>query len=262
MRVRVHLPELAAPAGGGFLRRAEQCLWITAVGLLSCWTGLFLEARIYQAYRGREFDRAIQAGRATTTPAPPRERAPFQTGDVVGRLEIPSLEMSAIILEGSDARTLRLGVGRVPGSAYPGQAGNIVLGGHRDTFFRPLRQIRPGAAVQLVTLHGTYRYIVRWTAVVSPDDTAVLKETAEPSLTLVTCYPFHFVGPAPERFVVRAGLARSVPAGQGAGNTVQVAKNTAPVTPRRAAYRTRPSQRRPRRQSRGAPTFGVGVKAV
>ena len=125
-------------------------------------------------------------------------------GEPGGRLEIPRLRFSAIVLEGSDSRTLRLGVGRIPGTAEPGQEGNLVLGGHRDTFFRPLRGIRAGDFITLATAAGPYRYVVEWTAVVDPRDTGSLQATPERSLTLVTCYPFYYVGPAPQRFIVRA----------------------------------------------------------
>jgi sortase A len=122
----------------------------------------------------------------------------------VGRLEIPRLKFSAIVLEGSDSGTLRLGVGRIPQTAEPGQRGNIVLSGHRDTFFRPLRGIKDGDRIVLVTPSGKFHYVVDWTTVVNPTDTRSLMPTPQAALTLVTCYPFHYVGPAPERFIVRA----------------------------------------------------------
>jgi len=112
--------------------------------------------------------------------------------------------MSAIVLEGSDSLTLRRGIGRIPETADPGQVGNVVLSGHRDTFFRPLRNVRRGDRIMLTTPSGKFRYRVDWTSVVDPQDTAVLKPTPRESLTLVTCYPFRYVGPAPERFIVRA----------------------------------------------------------
>src|SRR6202035_319334 len=120
------------------------------------------------------------------------------------------LRLSAIVLEGSDSRTLDLGIGRIPETANPGAAGNVVLSGHRDTFFRPLRSIRAGDRIAMVTRGGSYHYVVDWTAVVDPADTAVLKATPDRSLTLVTCYPFHYVGSAPQRFIVRA---REIPPG-------------------------------------------------
>jgi sortase A len=112
--------------------------------------------------------------------------------------------LSAIVLEGSDSRTLDLGVGRIMETAEPGESGNVVLSGHRDTFFRPLRGIRAGDRIAMVTRGGSYQYVVDWTKIVDPSDTATLKPTPGQSLTLVTCYPFRYVGPAPQRFIVRA----------------------------------------------------------
>jgi len=126
---------------------------------------------------------------------------------LVGRLEIPRVGLSVVVLDGDDERILLLGAGRMPGAARAGGAGNLVIAGHRDTFFRPLRGVRKGDQIRVTTLDGVYPYKVEWTAVVDPSDTDVLADTPEPSLTLVTCYPFQFVGPAPQRFVVRARLA-------------------------------------------------------
>jgi sortase A len=124
----------------------------------------------------------------------------------MGRIEIPRLGVSAVIRAGSDARTLRLAVGYVTGTSLPGEDGNIGLAAHRDTFFRRLRDIRADDEIRLVTPEGTYSYIVERTHIVGPRDTWVLGRTAEPALTLVTCYPFNYVGSAPQRFIVRAAL--------------------------------------------------------
>jgi sortase A len=101
---------------------------------------------------------------------------------------------------------LRRAVGHVPQTALPGQWGNIVLAGHRDTFFRPLRKIQAGDAIALKTPAGNFEYRVESTAVTAPTDVQLLKPTEDRSLTLVTCYPFYYVGPAPKRFIVRARL--------------------------------------------------------
>jgi sortase A len=124
----------------------------------------------------------------------------------MGRIEIPRLNVSAIVRAGIDARTLGLAVGHVPGTALPGERGNAGLAGHRDTFFRRLDDIRPDDEIRVVTPGGTYVYRVERTDVVQPADIWVLEDTPTPVLTLVTCYPFTFVGSAPERFVVRARL--------------------------------------------------------
>ena len=123
---------------------------------------------------------------------------------LIGRIEIPRLKLSALVIEGDDSRTLRRAVGHIAGSPLPGQQGNVALTGHRDTFFRPLRNIRREDTIIVTTLHGEFRYRVVSTKVVSPNDVAVLDPSVNEILTLVTCYPFYFVGAAPNRFIVLA----------------------------------------------------------
>jgi len=130
--------------------------------------------------------------------------APRSISGLVGRLEIERLGLSAMVIEGDDRRTLRRAVGHIPGTARPGESGNMVLTGHRDTFFRPLRNIRHDDIITLATLQGQFRYRVLSTQVVSPDDLSVLLISRNEILTLITCYPFYFVGAAPNRFIVRA----------------------------------------------------------
>ncbi len=125
-------------------------------------------------------------------------------GDVLGRIEIPRLRATVAILEGTTSQTLRLGVGHIKGTALPGERGNAGIAGHRDTYFRTLKNIRPGDEIDIETTTGLYRYRVDWVQIVAPSDTEVLAPSAGTDLTLVTCYPFHFIGAAPERFVVRA----------------------------------------------------------
>jgi sortase A len=133
----------------------------------------------------------------------PREPSP-SPGALIGRLEVARIGLSVIVLEGDDFRALRLGIGHVPGTPLPWGEGNSALAGHRDTFLRPLRAIRDGDRVELETPRETYHYVVDSIQIVSPDDVSVLAPAKSPSLTLVTCYPFYFVGNAPKRFVVRA----------------------------------------------------------
>jgi sortase A len=125
-------------------------------------------------------------------------------GSPLGRIEISSIGLAAMIMEGVDGKTLRHAVGHIPGTPLPGQKGNVALAGHRDTFFRGLRNIHKDDEITVTTLHGSYRYRVTSTQVVEPEDIKVLAATADDTLTLVTCYPFYFVGPAPQRFIVRA----------------------------------------------------------
>ena len=125
---------------------------------------------------------------------------------VIGRLEIPRIDLQVPILENYDPASLRLGVGRISGTAWIGGLGNLALAGHRDTFFYPLRNIRSGMEINIVTTEGTFRYVVDSTEVVTPDQVNVLDIRNRPELTLVTCYPFKFIGAAPKRFIVHAHL--------------------------------------------------------
>jgi sortase A len=123
---------------------------------------------------------------------------------LIGRMEITRLGVSVVIVEGTTDKTLRRAVGHIAGTALPGQRGNVGIAGHRDTFFRPLRHIQPEDLITLATSRGEYRYRVVSTKVVSPDNVAVLNPDSNEILTLVTCYPFYYVGSAPQRFIVRA----------------------------------------------------------
>ena len=123
---------------------------------------------------------------------------------LIGRMEVVRLGVSVMVVEGTSNKTLRRAVGHIAGTALPGQAGNVGIAGHRDTFFRPLRNIQPDDLITLTTLRGEYRYRVVSTKVVGPDNIAVLDSDGSEVLTLVTCHPFYFLGSAPNRFIVRA----------------------------------------------------------
>jgi sortase A len=123
-------------------------------------------------------------------------------------LRIPKIQLEVPILEGTDELTLNRGVGRISRTAYPGgEDGNIGIAGHRDGFFRGLKDIRLGDQIQMVLEDGTENYVVDRILIVPPADVSVLQPRAAPSLTLVTCYPFYFVGTAPRRFIVQATKA-------------------------------------------------------
>jgi sortase A len=161
-----------------------------------------LEARLYQVSAKRSLENQIQMQREYKTAQP---RPTVRTGDVLGRIDIPRLGVSVAVLQGTSSRALRLGAGHIKGTALPGETGNIGIAGHRDTFFRELKDIRQNDEIRIQTATGLFRYAVDWAQVVDPKDTVVLEHsTLESTLTLVTCYPFYFVGPAPKRFVVRA----------------------------------------------------------
>src|SRR6185312_1078042 len=122
----------------------------------------------------------------------------------IAELDIPRLRMSQAVLEGADDSTLRRGPGHIEETSIPGEPGNIGIAGHRDTFFRALSGIRVGDDVVLSTAHGVFHYRVSSLGIVPPQDVSVLKATKVPTITLVTCYPFWFLGPAPMRYVVHA----------------------------------------------------------
>jgi len=123
---------------------------------------------------------------------------------LIGRMQVERLGVSVVVMEGTSNKTLRRAVGHIAGTALPGEPGNMGIAGHRDTFFRPLRNIQTDDIITLTTLGGAYRYRVVFAKVVSPDNVAVLNSDGSEILTLVTCYPFYYVGSAPGRFIVRA----------------------------------------------------------
>ncbi len=125
----------------------------------------------------------------------------------LGVLEISALQLQVPVLEGTDDLTLNRGVGHIPGTAALGEGGNIGIAGHRDGFFRGLKDIHVGDTIDVYTQRGGSRYVVDEIQIVSPDEVSVLAPRAKPSLTLVTCYPFYFVGSAPSRYIVHATLA-------------------------------------------------------
>jgi sortase A len=154
---------------------------------------------------------AIPERRASAT-RPPREGAPTPSLEdevaldpgLMGRIEIPRLGLSAIVRKGDDEATLQRAIGHVAGTARPGEGGNTALAGHRDTFFRSLRRIKVDDRIRFVVPPHTYEYRVDSLRVVEPDELSVLDSTGTEELTLVTCYPFRYIGPAPDRFVVKA----------------------------------------------------------
>jgi sortase A len=144
---------------------------------------------------------------SAATPAPAAATRPAAPRRLVARIDVPRLHLSTFAREGVDARTLRGSAGHVPGTAWPGPSGNAAFAAHRDTFFRPLRGVRTGDEILVTTTAGRFRYVVSAIRIVEPTDVAVLDPTADPTLTLITCYPFTYIGSAPHRFIVHARLA-------------------------------------------------------
>jgi sortase A len=122
-------------------------------------------------------------------------------------LRIASIHLEVPVLEGTDDFTLNRAVGHIPGTPEPGQSGNVGIAGHRDGFFRVLKDIHQGDSIELITMNQDISYLADELLVVSPQDVSVLQPRPKASLTLVTCYPFYFVGSAPQRFIVHASIA-------------------------------------------------------
>jgi sortase A len=153
------------------------------------------DAKAYQAIEQWRFDLARQ----DAAPA-----SALVEGGSIGEIQIPRLGLSATVVQGESPAILQRAVGHLADTALPGEAGNVVLAGHRDTFFRPLKHVRAGDAITLKTRDGDFEYRVESTAVVAPSHVDVLQPTGGRTLTLITCFPFSYLGSAPDRFIVRA----------------------------------------------------------
>jgi sortase A len=160
---------------------------------------VFVDAHNYQA---RELG-ALEESRVKNVSRSEAPRLVIE-GGVIGEMEVPRLGLKVIVVQGDSSRILRRAVGHIRETALPGESGNVALTGHRDTFFRPLRNIQSGDAITFKTLDAEFRYRVDSTAVVPPSDISVLQASSERTLTLITCFPFYYVGAAPNRFIVRA----------------------------------------------------------
>jgi sortase A len=183
---------------------------------LSAYAYLSTDASIYQVLRSRQFDSQVaMASAGSAENLSPTAGA----GSAIGRIEIPRIGISVMVFEGDDQRTLRRGAGHIPGTALPGEEGNVAIAAHRDTFFRPLRNIRKNDFILLSSVESTSLYRVESTEVVEPSHTEVLDNTGKPTLTLITCYPFFYVGAAPNRFIVRARRISTHVRASSAGST-------------------------------------------
>jgi sortase A len=197
IRWRIFLPAQINPV----LRWGRNVFLIIGLLALSYVGFALLDARLYQAEQARRFERALKETNLARAESP---AIAVSEGSPLGRIEISAVGLTVMVLEGTDEGTLRRAVGHIRGTPLPGQRGNVALAGHRDTFFRGLRKIRVNDEITLTTLSGSYRYRVDSTKVVKPEETEVLEDYGDDILTLVTCYPFNFVGLAPSRFIVRA----------------------------------------------------------
>jgi sortase A len=175
-----------------FLRWTRRLLFVCGVSLLAYCGYVQIDSWNFQRTERQMFQQSLT------------HNQPARVDGLIGRIEIPRLGVSVIVMEGTSKTILGRAAGHIAGTALPGEPGNIGISAHRDTFFRPLRNIRQNDTILLTTQGGEYRYRVVSTKVVSPYDVGVLKSSADQILTLVTCYPFYFVGAAPSRFIVRA----------------------------------------------------------
>ena len=181
------------------LKWAQRALFACGILLLGYCAFALVDAWTFQRRESMNLDRLLSDRRAASGGAPAAA-----TNGLIGRMEIPRLGLSVVVVEGVGRTTLRRGVGHIPGTALPGEDGNVGLSGHRDTFFRPLKDLRIKDEIQISTLKGDFSYEVESLRVVEPSDVGVLEPARENVLTLVTCYPFFYIGAAPKRFVVRA----------------------------------------------------------
>ena len=178
------------------------CLGWVAFGLLQAKAfERFGEQRLAEASRALHRHGAITGKTLKLAQA---ARTEARTSGVIGRISLPRAGISAIIAEGTTDTTLSRSVGHVPGSAFPGENGNTVLAAHRETHFRGLKMVQTGDRAILTTPDGAFEYRVESTSIVGPADTEVMQETPDSMLTLITCYPFNYLGHAPQRYVVRA----------------------------------------------------------
>jgi sortase A len=202
------------------LRRSEYLFLIIGFLCLGYVGFAMMRASVYQSY---ESYRLVESfGGRNGTPAgylrsfwqpvepPPaisiRQAGPKLVLDpgLIGLVQIPRLDISVVVREGVDDKTLGRAVGHVSTTPLPGSPGNVGIAAHRDTYFRNVRNIRNGDTIRMVTPKGTYEYVVDSLKIVDPKEVSVLDPTPQPAITLVTCYPFNFIGSAPKRFIVRA----------------------------------------------------------
>jgi sortase A len=209
-----------------WMLRTERLLIVIAAILLT----VFLAARLHRTVLSRAAIKAFThsqneplkrvAANGTLSAAPPdfslwspkrvedyKESLTTDLAPAVGVLRIPKVDIEAPVLEGTDDLTLNRGIGRIDGTARVGESGNIGIAGHRDGFFRGLKDVSTGDKIELITKEGTQTYIVDRIVIVERADVSVLAPRDRSSVTLVTCYPFYFVGSAPERYIVQAYLA-------------------------------------------------------
>ena len=219
---------------GKLLRVVQWLLIGTGVVLIGIWAGFRIHASAGRDADLQRFSAAREAIRsATPRPSPMpakglptelpvdtslwdegrieeyRESLEHELGAPLAILRIPTIDLEVAVLPGTGELVLNRGVGHIEGTAAPGAAGNVGIAGHRDGYFRGLKDVVTGDTIELETLDRTLSYEITELFIVDPPDVWVLEPTDDPTLTLVTCYPFYFAGSAPQRYIVRAELAGS-----------------------------------------------------
>jgi sortase A len=195
----------------GFLS-IERLLFIMGIACVSWCALVAMSAWRYQSVNRSFVSRTPIATPPSDTGLQPAAPTEIPIGDPIGRLEVPRLHLSAVVANGDNDETLRVAIGHLPDTPLPWEAGNSALAGHRDTLLRALRNIRVDDDMRVITAHGDFAYRVKRILIVTPDDLSVLSATPQAALTVVTCYPFSYVGHAPKRFIVQAAR---VPGGPG-----------------------------------------------
>ena len=181
----------------------------------------YVSGQYWQMYRSQKNLEAEWQRQAATVSVP--GHADISAEQMLTRLVIPKIDMDAIVVEGASRRDLSEGPGHMKQTAQPGEAGNAVITAHRDTFFRHIYELNKGDQIQVRRSGRTFTYAVTGRRIVSPEDISVIKPTNDPQLTLITCYPTYYIGPAPERLVVFSRLVESD--GQPAGQAPQAHAN-------------------------------------
>jgi sortase A len=191
------------------MRKPQWFLWLGGAFVIggASFLGIYysIQHAANRAQRDAQewLDRTVRS-RQTASKAPNPLPLRVHHGDVIGKLTIPRLNLSVMVFQGDDAGILKEGAGHIPATSLPNQNGNLGIAAHRDTFFRPLRLIRRNDVIEFATAEGVSRYTVTDTEIVQPSDIQVLAKAPGRDLTLVTCYPFSYLGSAPKRWIVHA----------------------------------------------------------
>lgn len=183
------------------LRSGLLCI---AIGGLGVYTYSIVSQLLYQSQAARRFDEVRNGDVQTPARLEGPKRRQRAGGSSVGRISVPRLHLSAMVAEGVGNDTLAWAVGHVPGTPLPGEPGNVAIAGHRDSFFRSLKDLRSNDEIVFTTLDGSFRYAVRELKIVEANNVSVLDPTPVNTLTLVTCFPFRYIGAAPKRYIVKA----------------------------------------------------------